>query len=1243
MRQRTNVQIVVASLLLGTLPASGAFILLRGKVVMQDGSAPGKSVTIERFCYGRTGTTIAANAQKTGHYLYNTNADPLVVDNCGLRAVMSGYESTIVPISHLNPWSDPNLPDIILRERDASISEGNGLNTSDIYFTSSSIPANARQPWNNSIQAMRSGNFALAERQLRIVVKEAPNMAEGWSALGEVLQRMNRPEEAAPAYDSAARLDPKSAKARMGVLWADLELRKWPEAEAVANSLIELKADIQNPEIQTNRAIARFQLGNLAGAESSAQEGIRLDTKHQLPRSEMVLGTILEARGEFSGAREHMLRYLELDPRAADAADIREHMSNIGKATGGQSAPTLGALHATVEAAGEAWVPGGMKALAKMASMPGEPVYQSFFEEYCRGVGREVSVGTGRGIPRFSQSLRAFLASVTELIPLGEKRGDNAVIRISAVDRERREQARHVLALLGWTLEEHEGTLHVEPGYRPEDSLLQMVASALGIDQIAMQEKLQSGGEFQFEVVSENARLVGGDMWTQILIKDAVPPGGLAAVFATDPRIAKTCAGLNAMKADTAAAIMSAVGLRDLAAKHTEVIYRYGEVFSITNGRVDVPGGPSADPVWQKLVGANPRNPAEFFRALMEKDAGKLAAFYATLARADAAHQQYFTRTIERAEKFYPWFRNSDELKSGILTHIPGTRSEFLQSVPLDDSGNIHFPGGQSVWFPGAEVPLDNLLIEALVPVSRLEKKRGSLLDGQVVELLAKHHSQWTALYSYFEKLPAMGREGYAALAAFGESLGRRTATERNAVLGEWYALVDLITRGAKAGSLDAASAANAFRQASLDLSGDKHGTQAVALLRQLAGSGDLEEAVAMNLLKLDAEHRPRFDRALELLRVPRVAEAQANDIPAALSALVYAASLDPGLLVLNEDPGLLRRHRYAGASGPVFARAALHEARDANGAHFSGGFMEFEEAAKTLMGGAKAAPRVPIVARAVAPSVAANSDEPTADFRSDTKLVEVYTTVTDSRGHYVDDLTLPKFTLVNGKDPQTILGFEPQTSDLSVALLLDTTGSMVDTIASLKRSALKLMDSLRPGDSVAVYSFSDEVTEVAPYTTDRGITKRAVMNTRAFGNTALYDAIARTGHELTGRTGKKVVIVFTDGQDTSSMLTVDAAIERAKVAGIPVYTIAQGEASTNSELVRQLAEISTATGGASFRVRNPDDMADVFEKIAEDLAHGYLLYFQAPTAEDHAWREIHVVVGGQKDLRIRAREGYYP
>ena len=93
----------------------------------------------------------------------------------------------------------------------------------------------------------------------------------------------------------------------------------------------------------------------------------------------------------------------------------------------------------------------------------------------------------------------------------------------------------------------------------------------------------------------------------------------------------------------------------------------------------------------------------------------------------------------------------------------------------------------------------------------------------------------------------------------------------------------------------------------------------------------------------------------------------------------------------------------------------------------------------------------------------------------------------------------------------------------------------------------------------------------------------------------------------------------------------------------MPVYTIAQGEALRSPESLKQLAIVSKATGGLSFSIQNPSEIRKVFEKIAEDLTHGYLLAFRPASAQTQEWRTIEVVVRGAKSYKVRAREGYYP
>ena len=264
--------------------------------------------------------------------------------------------------------------------------------------------------------------------------------------------------------------------------------------------------------------------------------------------------------------------------------------------------------------------------------------------------------------------------------------------------------------------------------------------------------------------------------------------------------------------------------------------------------------------------------------------------------------------------------------------------------------------------------------------------------------------------------------------------------------------------------------------------------------------------------------------------------------------------------------------------------------------------------------------------------------------FRASGRLVEAYATVTDARGKYVDDLPEDQFTLMDGQQARSLVGFESHAQPVSVALLLDTTGSMSLALPALKNAALKLISELRPVDSVAVYSFNKSVTVLQPFTTDMGQAKRAVLSTEALGETALYDALARVARDLSGRAGKKVIVVFTDGDDNSSTLTTDTAILRAKATGVPLFTIAEGEALENKAYLAQLADLSKATGGEAFAIKRfHRNRRRVFEKVSEDLAHGYLLEFEPPSSEDHSWHPINIQVRLRGDKVVRAREGYYP
>jgi hypothetical protein len=296
------------------------------------------------------------------------------------------------------------------------------------------------------------------------------------------------------------------------------------------------------------------------------------------------------------------------------------------------------------------------------------------------------------------------------------------------------------------------------------------------------------------------------------------------------------------------------VDLRTLAVSYDNVLARYSESFDMAEGRVAVPGGAGAEETWKKLAGASPRNPAAFFRALLEKDQGKLAAFYDALWNSDEVHRQFFTKTAANAERFYAWFRDSDEFRYGVARQVTGWREEVFRELPLDEHGNVRFPGGRNAWTNSASTGStstdDAVLVslkslEALVPLSKLEQKRKAPLDQGSAVLLAQYYGEWRSLFPYFEELPALGRSEFEALTAFAGAIGKAPPATQNLVLGEWYSLVELIARGVKAGSIEAGAGAQAFRRVCDGLASQDYSARAWEALREIAGGAADMHSVA--------------------------------------------------------------------------------------------------------------------------------------------------------------------------------------------------------------------------------------------------------------------------------------------------------------------------------------------------------------------------------------------------------------
>jgi VWFA-related protein len=263
---------------------------------------------------------------------------------------------------------------------------------------------------------------------------------------------------------------------------------------------------------------------------------------------------------------------------------------------------------------------------------------------------------------------------------------------------------------------------------------------------------------------------------------------------------------------------------------------------------------------------------------------------------------------------------------------------------------------------------------------------------------------------------------------------------------------------------------------------------------------------------------------------------------------------------------------------------------------------------------------------------------------RVEARLVEVYATVFDRNGHFVDGLPAEAFRVLENGEEQKVKNFESEGQAMHCAILLDTTGSMADALPRLKNSVVDFIDALGPEDSVAVYTFTEQLVIEQDFTTDKDAAKRAVLRIRAGGRTALFNALSEAAVAMREQAGKKAMVVFTDGDDNASVLTAQAAVNRAKSDGVPLFTVAEGDALKSPELKKTLSGLAVNTGGASFEVRDQHSMDAVFRQISGELRHMYLLSYRPPaTPADGRWRKIEVEVSAVRNGHVRAKEGYIP
>jgi Ca-activated chloride channel family protein len=258
-----------------------------------------------------------------------------------------------------------------------------------------------------------------------------------------------------------------------------------------------------------------------------------------------------------------------------------------------------------------------------------------------------------------------------------------------------------------------------------------------------------------------------------------------------------------------------------------------------------------------------------------------------------------------------------------------------------------------------------------------------------------------------------------------------------------------------------------------------------------------------------------------------------------------------------------------------------------------------------------------------------------------DVDVVQVTTTVTDSRGHYVKGLPRSAFRVFEDGAPQAISHFYADDAPLELVVALDLSSSMVNALPAMKRAVATFLRSVPAQHRLTLLGFNDEVFTLVPRSAVGVERERVVLSLSAWGLTALYEAIIQGVDMLGSRPGRKAVLVFTDGQDQGSRVTVDEVERTVQAGDVILYMIGQGQGTVSPGLKQLMERLANPTGGRALSTNSIDALQDAFTELFDEMAHQYVLGYQAapgPPGDDR-WREIKVEVNG--DYRVRARQGY--
>ena len=270
--------------------------------------------------------------------------------------------------------------------------------------------------------------------------------------------------------------------------------------------------------------------------------------------------------------------------------------------------------------------------------------------------------------------------------------------------------------------------------------------------------------------------------------------------------------------------------------------------------------------------------------------------------------------------------------------------------------------------------------------------------------------------------------------------------------------------------------------------------------------------------------------------------------------------------------------------------------------------------------------------------------------FRVTVDLISLNVTVTDARSRFVTELLQKDFSVFEDGIAQEVSIFSREDLPIRLMLLMDTSASMDEKMTFAQEAAVNFVKTMKEDDLAQVMEFGSKPNVLQPFTGDIEELVRAIQMTQAGGTTSLYNALYIALKNLSRRREdirRQAIVVLSDGEDTSSLVSFDQVMELTKDTDVVIYTISLRKPSARrgrafSEAEHVLKKLAEETGGQWFFPNEIQELASVYERISTELKSQYNLgYVSNNPKRDGSWRRV-VVQTAIPDLIVRTKLGYY-